>query len=117
MLILHTKETVLVELTQACMVRIAKALHIEPSQVDITWENGKEGLKPRVDISLPPILPPSDLDVTNQAAFAAWQEEHANDLPGIHEFLKAKGTDNPEQVIAHYVTVMATEAKLRFAEF
>jgi hypothetical protein len=112
MLILVTRETVLMDVTQAAIGRIARDLRLQPSMVTVTWQTDGT-LKPQVDIALPPPLPPSELDVSDPVAMARWEQEVA-DLPGVMDLLRAKGVERPEAVVKHHVGAMLQELVVRF---
>lgn len=115
MLWLLTPETIVVEMTNAYRVKLAEALHLPVANVAITWERGEDGKpRPRADVSLPAPLPPADLDVNDPEAMAAWERDTA-DLPGLEDFLRAKGVEQPRRVVDLYVQAMLGEIRRRCA--
>lgn len=114
MILMLTPETVMVEVSRACAERVARDFSLPSSMVNVAWEKTGDGIRPSVDVRLPPVLPPDDLDVNDAAAFAAWQEEQS-DLPGLRDLLKAKGIDNPDAIIRLHVSRMMDDLKTRLA--
>lgn len=114
MLILVTKQTVLLDVSRLCVERIAHAFQMAPGLIRVTWKTEGGTLKPEVDIEMPPILPPASLDVNDPSALAQWEAECA-DLPGIMEFLRAKDVGDPAKIIEHQVVLMVQELKVRMA--
>jgi hypothetical protein len=115
-LILVTKQTVLMDVSRLMIERLARALRVEPSLVKVNWVQENGSISPRIDVELPPIIPPADVDVTDPVAMAAWEAGNA-DLPGIYDFLKARGIDNPEAIIKHQVAVSMADLKARMGAF
>ena len=109
MVLLITRETVMVEVTRDTVQRIARDLKIPASMVSITWENG---VKPRVNIEMPPLPPPSSIDPLDRASMEQWEEE-VRAMPGVPEFIKAQGIDNPEPIIKHNIISMMEEIRIR----
>lgn len=116
MLVLHTGETVLAEVSQAARTRIAQALRVPLDWVSLTWvplEGGDHrSIRPQVDVELPPNPPPADMDVNDPVAWAAWEKE-VDALPGIGDVLKARGVDQPEKAIAFHVRWVMSELAAR----
>ena len=113
MIFVVTPDTVAVEVIAAYRGKLAGALRIPESMVTVTLEpNGNGGATPKVDVELPPATPPSTLDVNDPVQMAAWEKDVA-DMPGITEFIQARGVPHPDRVIDLYVNVMMMELRKR----
>ena len=112
MLILVTRQTVLLDVSRLLIERLALALTIPSSLIRVTWKQAKGGLSPVVDIELPPAPPPADVDVNDPAAMAAWEHEVA-EMPGVVEFLQGKGIADPERIIKDAVARTMLEFRVR----
>lgn len=113
MLLLVNPELVMREVMLTYRDRIAAALQVASNLVVIRWEKRKDGtVFPEISVSLPPAIPPATVDVNDPQQMEAWQREVA-DMPGIEEFLKARGVDDPGKVLDLYVKKMVAELRIR----
>lgn len=121
MMFLVTPQTITHEVTAAAQQAIARSLDIPVEWVQLTWERkAGQGYVPMVDIQMPPPLLDSTVPIPNALVTGelhARNPELVDDpgLPGIREFLAAKGHQDPDRVISFHVARMLAELRDRLA--
>lgn len=118
MIFLITPQTVTYEVTTAAQHAIARSLDIPVEWVVVTWEKGERGYIPTVDLQMPAPLLDSRVEIPSAMlteALHANNPEMVDDpgLPGIREFLAAKGHQNPEGILSFHVARMVSELRER----
>lgn len=114
MIFVLSRDAIALDVLASYRVKLAHALEIPESMVSIQLERHGDQARPRVDIELPPAMPPATVDVNDPVQMREW-EESVRDMPGVMDFLKAKGIDQPQRVIDLYVQVMMQEMSKRIA--
>lgn len=120
MIFLITPQTVTYEVTTAAQHAIARSLDIPVEWVAITWEKGERGYVPTVDLQMPAPLLDSRIEIPNALVTAALHAKNPDlvddpGLPGIREFLSAKGHPSPDGILSFHVARMVSELRERLA--